>query len=68
MKFIRRFHISYPIVSDSGSLVGHYGVTGYPETFFVDPKGFIVPPHIIGEATAKTLDEGIKRALRNPSA
>jgi cytochrome c biogenesis protein CcmG/thiol:disulfide interchange protein DsbE len=72
MKFINRFHITYPIVADSGSLVGHYGVTGYPETFFVDAKGYIVPlvpgGHIIGEATAKTLDDGIKQALKNPSA
>ena len=36
LKFIKRFDITYPIVSDGGPLVGHYGVTGYPETFFID--------------------------------
>ena len=48
-----------------GSLVGHYGVTGYPETFFIDRRGRVVPPHIIGPVVARReLDEGIRRALR----
>jgi len=61
-KFIDRFGITYPIVSDGGSLVGHYGVTGYPETFFVDKQGRVVPPHIVGPATRKALDGGIRKA------
>jgi cytochrome c biogenesis protein CcmG/thiol:disulfide interchange protein DsbE len=64
LKFMRRFDISYPIVADDLSLTGHYGVTGYPETFFIDRHGRVVPPHIVGPATPATLDEGIKRALR----
>lgn len=64
LKFLKRFGIDYPIVSDPGPLVGHYGVTGYPETFFVDRRGRVVPPHIVGAATAKQLDQGIRNALK----
>jgi cytochrome c biogenesis protein CcmG/thiol:disulfide interchange protein DsbE len=63
--FLERFDIRYPIVSDGGPLVGRYGVTGYPETFFIDRKGLVVPPHIVGPATRADLDEGIRRALRS---
>ena len=61
--FIKRFAIAYPIISDDGPLVGHYGVTGYPETFFVDRRGRVVPPHIVGPATASGLDRAIRHAL-----
>jgi cytochrome c biogenesis protein CcmG/thiol:disulfide interchange protein DsbE len=66
-KFMRRFGITYPVISDAGPLVGHYGVTGYPETFFIDRHGRVVPlppiGHIVGAATPKLLDQGIRRAL-----
>ena len=65
LKFMRRFNITYPIVADDLSLTGHYGVTGYPETFFIDRRGRVVSPHIIGPATRKNLEDGIKRALAN---
>jgi cytochrome c biogenesis protein CcmG/thiol:disulfide interchange protein DsbE len=64
LKFLRRFDITYPIVADDLALTGHYGVTGYPETFFIDRHGRVVPPHIVGPATRKTLDDGIRRALK----
>jgi cytochrome c biogenesis protein CcmG, thiol:disulfide interchange protein DsbE len=67
-KFIKRFAIPYQSVSDDGPLVGHYGVTGFPETFFIDKKGVVVPAvpggHIVGEATKQTLTTGIRNALR----
>jgi cytochrome c biogenesis protein CcmG, thiol:disulfide interchange protein DsbE len=63
LKFMRRFNITYPIVADDLALTGHYGVTGYPETFFVDRRGRVVSPHIIGPATQRMLEDGIKRAL-----
>jgi cytochrome c biogenesis protein CcmG/thiol:disulfide interchange protein DsbE len=63
LKFVHRFGITYPIVADDLALTGPYGVTGYPETFFIDRHGRVVPPHIVGPATAKTLAEGIERAL-----
>jgi cytochrome c biogenesis protein CcmG/thiol:disulfide interchange protein DsbE len=63
LKFMHRFGITYPIVADDLGLTGHYGVTGYPETFFIDRRGRVVPPHIVGPATRKTLDDGIRKAL-----
>jgi cytochrome c biogenesis protein CcmG, thiol:disulfide interchange protein DsbE len=63
LAFLERFDIRYPIVSDGGSLVGKYGVTGYPETFFIDRKGNVVPPHLIGPATRQDLEQGIKQAF-----
>ena len=42
-KFMQRFHITYPIIADDGPLIGHYGVTGYPETFFIDRRGRVIP-------------------------
>lgn len=70
-KFMKRFDITYPVISDSGPLVGHYGVTGYPETFFIDRSGRVVSMpkigdqvgHIIGAATRAQLDGGIQHAL-----
>jgi|tagenome__1003787_1003787.scaffolds.fasta_scaffold20732325_1 cytochrome c biogenesis protein CcmG/thiol:disulfide interchange protein DsbE len=68
LAFLNRFDIEYPIVSDGGSLVGRYGVTGYPETFFIDRKGCVVPPHIVGPATRKMLEAGIRRALSSTAS
>ena len=68
-KFMRRFDITYPVISDDGPLIGHYGVTGYPETFFIDRHGRVIPlppnktgqvGHIIGPATPALLDLGIR--------
>jgi len=73
-KFMRRFDITYPVISDDGPLIGHYGVTGYPETFFIDKHGRVIPlppnkegqiGHIVGPATATLLDAGIKNALKH---
>ena len=71
-KFMKRFDITYPVISDDGPLIGHYGVTGYPETFFIDKHGRVIPlpknsagqvGHIVGAATASLLDAGIRNAL-----
>jgi cytochrome c biogenesis protein CcmG/thiol:disulfide interchange protein DsbE len=70
--FMHRFDITYPVISDDGPLIGHYGVTGYPETFFIDKRGRVIPMpptegqvgHIIGGATPQTLDAGIRAAMR----
>jgi cytochrome c biogenesis protein CcmG, thiol:disulfide interchange protein DsbE len=71
-KFMKRFDITYPVISDDGPLIGHYGVTGYPETFFIDKRGRVIPlpanktgqtGHIIGAASKFLLDLGIRTAL-----
>ena len=39
-RFAKRYGLTYPIVYDGNrSTIGKWGVTGYPETFFVDRRG-----------------------------
>jgi len=60
--FIRHYAIDYPNVRDpSNDVARTYGVTGVPETFFIDARGQIVG-HIIGESTSQQLAEGISAA------
>jgi len=61
--FLAKYGVTYPQVKDDGSLEGHYGVIGYPETFFVNRKGMVVPPHIAAPATRQQLDAGIRGAI-----
>jgi cytochrome c biogenesis protein CcmG/thiol:disulfide interchange protein DsbE len=62
-KFMKRYDITYPVIADGGPLASRYGVTGTPETFFIDRKGMIVPPHVLSAVSTKDLDEGIRHAL-----
>ena len=48
-RFAQKYGITYPIVHDGpGATLGDYGVTGFPETFFVDRAGRLVGVHISG--------------------
>ena len=39
-KFLARYGVTYQNVYDGkGSMIGRYGVTGYPETYFIDKTG-----------------------------
>jgi cytochrome c biogenesis protein CcmG, thiol:disulfide interchange protein DsbE len=67
-RYMKRYGVDYPVVRDiSGSLDGRFGVTGYPETFFVDRNGRVTPPHIVGPITpgasfsTKDLEQTISR-------
>lgn len=62
--FLDETGVTYPNVYDgNGSLVGRYGVTGYPETYFIDADGDVVY-RIAGPVDEEDdLDEGIERAL-----
>jgi cytochrome c biogenesis protein CcmG/thiol:disulfide interchange protein DsbE len=62
-KFMKRYGITYPVIADGGPLAGKYGVTGTPETFFIDRRGRIVPPHVLSAVSTKEIDEGIRHAL-----
>jgi thiol-disulfide isomerase/thioredoxin len=63
-RFVKRYGVPYGIVRDGlGSSLGHWGVTAFPETFFVDRRGRLVPPHITGQASRGAIDEGVRRAL-----
>lgn len=62
--FVKRFGVTYPNVYDGkGSTVGRYGVTGFPETFFVDRDGRVVYRIAGPVADDGELDAGIERAL-----
>jgi cytochrome c biogenesis protein CcmG/thiol:disulfide interchange protein DsbE len=67
-RFVHKHGITFPVVYDGhGSTLGHYGITGFPETYFVDRRGRIVGEHIEGGVdTGKweaAFREGIRLAL-----
>jgi cytochrome c biogenesis protein CcmG, thiol:disulfide interchange protein DsbE len=70
-RFAHKYGITYPIVHDApGGTVDRYGVTGFPETFFVDRKGRLVGVHISGSilstsAIKAQFEASIRRALRS---
>jgi cytochrome c biogenesis protein CcmG, thiol:disulfide interchange protein DsbE len=62
--FIRRFELTYPNVHDGpGDVLPKYGVTGFPETYFVARDGRLVGERVQGEISVAKLTAGIKRAL-----
>ena len=64
-KFLKRYGATYPAVFDpNGITAGPYGVTATPQTFFVDRRGRLIPPHVLGPVTDKSLAAGISRALK----
>jgi cytochrome c biogenesis protein CcmG/thiol:disulfide interchange protein DsbE len=67
-RFTKRFGVTYPVVYDgSGSTLGKWGVTGFPETFFVDRSGRLVGERIQGgidtERNKEAYAKGIQAAL-----
>jgi hypothetical protein len=51
------------VYDGKGSMIGRYGVTGYPETYFIDKSGK-VRYRIAGPVReAADIDDGIERAL-----
>lgn len=61
--FVDKHGISYLNLEDgSGSSIGHWGVTGFPETFFIDREGRAVD-HVAQEISADEIDDGIRKAL-----
>jgi cytochrome c biogenesis protein CcmG/thiol:disulfide interchange protein DsbE len=62
--FMRKYGLTYPVVHDNKNVTTpKYGLTGLPETFFLDRKGRIVE-HVPGEVRAQDLSNGVERALR----
>jgi cytochrome c biogenesis protein CcmG/thiol:disulfide interchange protein DsbE len=63
-KFMRAHELTYPNVHDGpGKVLPKYGVTGFPETYFVGRDGRLVGERIQGEISRQELTAGIKRAL-----
>lgn len=63
-RFLDKHGISYLNLEDgSGSSLGHWGVTGFPETFFIDRQGRAVD-HVPKEIDAAGIEDGIRKALQ----
>jgi cytochrome c biogenesis protein CcmG/thiol:disulfide interchange protein DsbE len=59
--FLGKYGINYVSVRDGGgSSLGRYGVTGFPETYYLDAKGRVVA-HDPGEASRSDIERGIAR-------
>jgi len=62
--FMRKYGITYPIVHDNKNVTSpKYGLTGLPETFFLDRRGSIVS-HVVSGIKASDLQRGVEEALR----
>jgi cytochrome c biogenesis protein CcmG/thiol:disulfide interchange protein DsbE len=63
--FMRHYDVTYPNVHDgTGWTIGRYGVTGYPETYFIDARGRVRYRIVGAVRTRNELDDAIKRARR----
>jgi cytochrome c biogenesis protein CcmG/thiol:disulfide interchange protein DsbE len=64
-RFARNNRLDYPMVHDNHNITTpSYGLTGLPETFFLDRHGTVVV-HRIGEVDASDIRAGIEQALRS---
>jgi cytochrome c biogenesis protein CcmG/thiol:disulfide interchange protein DsbE len=62
--FLQKYRITYPNALDAtGSVAIDYGVTGTPETFFIDRHG-VIANRVIGELTAQTLQSNLQLVSR----
>jgi hypothetical protein len=60
------YDVNYGVVRDvDGTESNRWGVTGYPETFFVTAAGKVIPPHIDGPIPAARLNAAIRQAIRS---
>jgi cytochrome c biogenesis protein CcmG/thiol:disulfide interchange protein DsbE len=64
--FLTRHGVTYPTVQDGSGMIGDaYGLTGVPETYFIDRQGRLVGSHIIGTVVdqASAFRSGVEAAL-----
>ena len=67
-RFAARYGLTYPIVHDGkGSTLGRFGVSGFPETWFVDRQGRLVGERVQGPMSAQRLDDDIRLTLGSGS-
>jgi cytochrome c biogenesis protein CcmG/thiol:disulfide interchange protein DsbE len=65
-RFVDRYGLTYPILRDKhGSTLGHYGISGFPETWFVDRRGRLVGKHIEGPVSDEELERYVRLALQS---
>jgi cytochrome c biogenesis protein CcmG, thiol:disulfide interchange protein DsbE len=64
-RFLRSFRTIYPSVREGGSPVyTRYGLTGVPETYYIDRFGRAVA-HSVGQVSRGELEAGIGQAVRS---
>ncbi len=64
LAFVAEHGLDYPSVRDEGQTIYQdYGLTGQPETFFIDSEGVLVE-HVAGPLEAERLGELIDLLLR----
>jgi cytochrome c biogenesis protein CcmG, thiol:disulfide interchange protein DsbE len=62
-RFIRRYDETFPMVYDGpGKFIEKYGLTGAPETYFIDSQGRVVD-HVVGAIEEEELNAAVRRAL-----
>jgi cytochrome c biogenesis protein CcmG/thiol:disulfide interchange protein DsbE len=67
-RFLAHHGVTYPTLLDGSGMIGdRYGLSGVPETYFIDRTGHIVGDHILGPITtahwAAAFDRSMKVAL-----
>lgn len=63
-RFLRRYKVNYVSVRDGGDKTyTAYGLTGVPETYFIDPQGRVVT-HAIGAVSEADLAASIESLLK----
>jgi cytochrome c biogenesis protein CcmG/thiol:disulfide interchange protein DsbE len=67
-RFVRKHGLTYPVVFDGkGSTLGRFGLTGFPETYFVAPNGTIAAEKVVGGIEAgdnrARYDAGVEAVL-----
>jgi cytochrome c biogenesis protein CcmG/thiol:disulfide interchange protein DsbE len=66
-RFLRRYDAPYVSVRDTGNrLYSVYGLTGIPETYYLDTRGRVVA-HAVGEISRGDLEDGIAKAVESGS-
>jgi cytochrome c biogenesis protein CcmG, thiol:disulfide interchange protein DsbE len=64
-KFAHKYGLDYPIVHDNHNVTSPtYGLTGLPETFFIDRSGKVVV-HVAGQVNATEVQDGVQQALKS---
>ncbi|HET7044643.1 MAG TPA: TlpA disulfide reductase family protein [Gaiellaceae bacterium] len=62
--FVAKHGLGFTMLKDgSGSTLGHWGITGFPETFFIDRQGRAVDHIGLQIKSVDQIDAGIRKAL-----
>lgn len=65
LRFFEERGGEWPVIDDTAGIVPSWGVTAVPESYLVDPAGFVVSK-ITGGITAEGLEDLLRRAQAGP--